>query len=148
MDFSIWIWVAGALGYIAGSLITPLVTHLLSRAWDERRDKIVRKTQAREDLKAQISLFCDQWEDRDVIIPFTKSFRKDLVDSIKHIRENSRLLPTELPDKTVDKLLGVSVDFLQIAKKNPRAKDENWCKVHKEGIDKICKRFKDLLKNF
>lgn len=148
MNSSGWIWVAGAVGYLVGSLITPLIKDIISKAWKERRDNIITKTQARRDLKGQISLFCDQLDDRNVIIPITKSFRKDLIDYIIKIRENLRLLPTELPRKTVDELLGVSIDFLQIAEKNSGTKDEDWCKAYGEEIDKICKRFKDVLKEF
>jgi hypothetical protein len=146
MDSSIWVWLAGAIGYVVGSLISPLIAHMLSRAWDDRRDRIIKQTQARKELKAQINFyFCDVWEDRNVIIPHTKSFRKDLVDGVMQIRESLRLLLTGLPNKKINELRQISVDFLQIAKEEPNANDAAWCKTYEEEINEICEKLKEFL---
>lgn len=146
MNSSIWIMLAGAIGYAVGSLLSPLIAHLLSRAWDDRRDRTIRKTQARKELKAKISFyFCDVWEDRDAIIAHTKSFRKDLVNGVKHIRESLRLLPTDLTNKEINELRDISVNFLQIAKKKPKASDEEWCITFEEKINEVCKKLKGFL---
>ena len=142
MDSSIWVWVSGLLGYVTG-LITALARHVISEFLDERRNRKIRNARARGDLKSQIHLFCDQWKDRDVILPFTKSFRTDLVESIAQTRENLRLLPTGLPEKTVNELLAITAEFLSIAKKNPRDNDGDWCRTYQKEIDNTCKRFKE-----
>lgn len=133
-----------------GSLITPLLTKIVLRGYEEYRDKSVRKTQARKDLKAQIHLFCDVWEDRDYIKPHVKNFRKELIEHIMKIRENSRLLPADLSPEILAKLREIANHFLSIASKEPRdyfnifQTDDAWCRAFNKEIDDVCIRLKDL----
>lgn len=142
MKIPSWLW--AFIGFAVGSLITPLLTKIVLRAYDEYRDRSVRKTQARKDLKGLITLFCDVWEDRDYIKPHVKNFRQELVDQIMEIREKSRLFPVDLSPETLDQLREISNSFLEIANKEPSANDDEWCCAFSKKIDGICIRLKDL----
>lgn len=146
MEIPQWLW--AAIGGFAAGLLTSLLTKVVLRAYDEYRDRAVRKAQACKDIKGLINLFCDVLEDRDFIKPHVKNFRKELVDNIMDIREKARLLPADLSTEILAQLREISNSFLEIANKEPSASDDEWCSSYSKEIDDICVKLKKLATKF
>ncbi|MEM2381732.1 MAG: hypothetical protein QXD44_07855, partial [Candidatus Nezhaarchaeales archaeon] len=128
-------------------IFTAFLGKVITRSYDEYRDKVLRRTQARRDLKGLITLLINVWRDRESIMPHV-NFRKELVEHIMDIRENATLLPHDLSPKILDELRMITNEFLNIINKKQNISDYKWSQCFRMEIEEIClklERWKEKL---
>lgn len=85
--------------YIVGFL-SEFFMKIVSRRYEEYRDKVVQKRISRGDLACVIRQFCDIWEDREYLIPYT-NLREEFVDRIKTLGSEQEMLKRNYQKKIV-----------------------------------------------
>ncbi|MEM0096553.1 MAG: hypothetical protein QW660_07975 [Candidatus Bathyarchaeia archaeon] len=145
MEIPQWAW--GAIIGALATIFTAFLGKVITRFYDEYRDKVLRRTQARGDLKGLITLLINVWRDREFIMPHVK-FRKELVEHIRNIREKTTMLPLDLPPEILDELRVITNEFLDIINKKPNISDYEWSQCFSMEIEGIClklERWKEKL---
>ena len=131
-----------ALGFLAG-FIVEFFFGILSRHYEEHRERVLQKRLLRGDLRARLLNFCDTWEDRDCMIPFAE-FRKDLVKMMKDIRDSLNDEFAQLTEEEKTKIRKMTKDFLKVANKFRNDDDNTWSKNVEGEMEEICKSLKGI----
>ena len=124
-------------------IIIGFFGRILERFYEEWRDREVQKRVSRGDLKMSLKNFCDQWEDRDCLIPHT-DLRKDLIEVIKEIRERLNDESAKLSEKEKMNIRKVTIDFLKLADVQ-NIDDLTWSKKVETEMNKICTALKKAM---
>jgi len=133
-----------AFGFLAG-FFAEFFLKVISRHYEEYRDRILQKRLLRGDLRVRLRNFCNTWEDRDYIIPHT-DLRKELVSIMKDIRESLNDEFAKLQEEEKTRLREISKDVLRVASEFRGDSDETWSKKVESELEEICKRLKDIVK--
>ncbi len=143
MDQAAWVWLAGAIGYLGGVALT-FFTHVLQKIIDDRLSQKQKQIQGRKELQAQIRLFCDKWNHREIIAPLNATFRKELVQDIMEVQENLRLNCLDIPIALEKEIMQLTLTFLEIAGLSQNKSDIIWYTEQGTKIDVIIRRLSEI----
>lgn len=130
------------LGFLAG-FIVEFFFGILSRHYEEYRERVSQKRLLRGDLRARLRNFCDQWEDRDCMIPAI-SFRKDLVEIMIDIRESLNDEFAQLKEEEKVRIRNITKDFLKVANEFQNDDDSAWSKKIENKMEDIIRSLRDI----
>lgn len=127
-----------------GGFFAEFFLKILSRLYDDYRDRILEKRVHRGDLRARLRNFCNTWEDRDYMIPHV-DLRKELVHIMKDIRESLNDEFAQLQEEVKTRTREISKVFLREANRFRGDSDENWSKKVEIELGVICNRLREIV---
>lgn len=141
-EANILYYVYGAFGFLAGFLV-KLFLGIISRHYEEHRDRVLQKRVLRGDLRTRIRKLCDTWRMGEYLSE-RMDLRKDLVDMVRDIRESLEDEFVELEEEKKTRISTITEVLLKITAEFSDVDDSTWIENVKSEMEKTCKRLEGI----